>query len=297
MPPAPVPSPASAVPYCPGCGYDLRGSDASRCPECGRGVDVEALRRVTIPWERRRQEGRVRTFFQTVWAVTSTPRRFVQDAGPQVRMQDAVRFRRVLAGVVWVEIIVGLMITGALLPVVGLSDGPALQTMGAWVQGLGWLGVMAGVAAAVGLWLWALAITGVHTYWFHPPRLPRQQQYRALALSHYAMAPLALAFAAVLPLALGYTGAWLTSYEVDGGGWAGLLVVALLAAGLAIVPGLVVWSWLTTARWAGLLAKRGGWAQIGLLLALPVLWTGLGVLTLVGVPVVAVYAWLMGVSW
>jgi|GEM_PF-927371 len=30
-------------PYCPECGYDLRGNISKRCPECGTAIDMEKL--------------------------------------------------------------------------------------------------------------------------------------------------------------------------------------------------------------------------------------------------------------
>lgn len=33
----------AGVPVCLGCGYNLRGLKAARCPECGRGLDPRAM--------------------------------------------------------------------------------------------------------------------------------------------------------------------------------------------------------------------------------------------------------------
>jgi hypothetical protein len=61
--------------YSPSCAYNLHRSPGEQCPECG--YSLERLRSDTspIPWEHRRQHGRFRTFWQTVWLVTFRPPR------------------------------------------------------------------------------------------------------------------------------------------------------------------------------------------------------------------------------
>ncbi len=48
------------------------------------------------------------------------------------------------------------------------------------------------LAHAVGLLLWPIMATGVVSYFYHPRRLPRALQNRAIALSYYAAGPLAM---------------------------------------------------------------------------------------------------------
>ena len=55
--------------FCPACGYDLRGSDGNRCPECGLAIDRESLRVRGFPWAHRREVGRVRAYVRMVWQV------------------------------------------------------------------------------------------------------------------------------------------------------------------------------------------------------------------------------------
>jgi hypothetical protein len=52
------------------------------------------------------------------------------------------------------------------------------------------------------IWLFVFAAAGAPSYWFHPRRLPVIKQNRAVALSHYACAPLILLFPAGLCFSL-----------------------------------------------------------------------------------------------
>src|SRR5687768_11648433 len=79
---------------CPRCGYDLRGSPGGGgvCPECGLAVDPELMRTSGLAWAHRRQVGRWRGYFKTLWQVTrgGGSVRF-EPARPQDE-QDAWRF-------------------------------------------------------------------------------------------------------------------------------------------------------------------------------------------------------------
>jgi len=55
--------------YCPECGYSLRGLTSDRCPECGLRLDFIESAVSLIPWERRRELGRIRAYWQTVLMV------------------------------------------------------------------------------------------------------------------------------------------------------------------------------------------------------------------------------------
>ncbi|MCK6483302.1 MAG: hypothetical protein HUU22_01545 [Phycisphaerae bacterium] len=48
--PLTAPRPPRRVLYCPQCGYDLRGQQEMRCPECGFRYDEEAIRDVGHDW-------------------------------------------------------------------------------------------------------------------------------------------------------------------------------------------------------------------------------------------------------
>src|SRR5437762_13484016 len=84
--------------FCESCGYNLRGLDECRCPECGSEFDPNAPPIARIPWLRRSEIGTWRAYWQTVFAVTFHPIRFARETakpGP-MRAEDADRFRRLI---------------------------------------------------------------------------------------------------------------------------------------------------------------------------------------------------------
>src|SRR5690606_24423451 len=96
------PEPAPATPAgaddlplpCPACGYDLRATEAERCPECGATIDeLTRSGEATIPWQQRRRVGRLRGFLATLnWALFHPSRR-AQQAGRRVDYASARRFQ------------------------------------------------------------------------------------------------------------------------------------------------------------------------------------------------------------
>lgn len=82
---------------CPHCGYDLRGAPAvdgaRRCPECGLEVlgDPRTLRS-RIPWVHRREIGRFRAYWQTVWWVILNSPLLAREIDRPIVLRDARRF-------------------------------------------------------------------------------------------------------------------------------------------------------------------------------------------------------------
>jgi hypothetical protein len=102
---------------CPGCGYDLRGTAAGRCSECGLVIDREALRRSGFPWAHRRRAGRVRAFLKTVWLVSVDSRTLSQETAKAQSPRDAAVFRRWVAAalaICFAGVVVMLIESGAI---------------------------------------------------------------------------------------------------------------------------------------------------------------------------------------
>lgn len=168
---------------CPHCGYDLRGTDSPRCPECGKPVNRQNPS--PIPWSHRRAVGRVRAFARTAVMAAVHPRRLAAAVAGPVSLADALAFRRATAAVAAVALLVPLTVT-AFLPDVG-------PLAGAVAHPLAWRAELLAVPVVwVGVWLAVHTSAGVCTYWFHPRSLPVEQQNRAVALAYYACGPLAL---------------------------------------------------------------------------------------------------------
>ena len=176
---------------CPHCGYDLRGSAvgdaAGVCPECGEAFDAAALTTAAIPWQNRAKIGRFRAFVRTVWLAVRRPRELARQAARPVDYAAARRFQLVCVALAWLGV----------APPAGVGLWLALR---GFVQYAGGTPTLAGgladaavvLAMLIGLFLWLLTASGVPSYFFHPRRLDAGLQDRAVAVSYYAAAPLAL---------------------------------------------------------------------------------------------------------
>jgi len=169
--------------YCKHCGYNLRGIDSGKCPECGHDFDPFHEATIGIPWAHRELDGSVISFIKTVALVIGSPKQIgsvVWQRGV-VELPDAKTFRRICVALTW-------------LPLVLLYIGfrhfirPASATS------------VDLISVPIGLLIWLMRSTAA------VPRLMRHQimadarHRRAIALAHYIAAPLALGIF-YLPLA------------------------------------------------------------------------------------------------
>jgi hypothetical protein len=147
---------------CGGCGQNLRGVAADRCPECGRRFDRARLISPDVPWEVRRHVGRVRAFFATVWTVTRRPGRLVTGS---VTLRGARRFRAVVVAILFVCSVAAAMTDEDLRGERGLFAVSAV----AWLVSLG-------------------VVTGAGSLFFAPRHLSPDAQRRTVAVSLYTSA-------------------------------------------------------------------------------------------------------------
>ena len=260
--------------FCPDCGYDLRGTQSDRCPECGLVVDRTGPPPARVPWEHRRHLGRARAWWRTVRLATFAPSRLAADVLRPVRYRDAQRFRVVTS------LLAGLMLGGVLLAgqvaygaagflndalvyeadLAAGADGrlrsPDLRIP--WEAGVCLPGVQP--AAAV---LFMLLAAGAASYGFHPRALPVERQNAAVALSHYAAAPFLFL---PLPFACAATAMMLDDFDPDD-----LAPLFVLLALVSAVFGAFVLFHVPLTRLR--LATRAGWLRVVLAAVwLPVAW-------------------------
>lgn len=250
--------------YCPECGYSLRGLTSDRCPECGLKLDFIESDTPVIPWERRREIGRVRAYWRTVFQVMFRNKVFCRAMYRPVDYAAAQRFR-------WLSIlhiyVAGLLSLGVLHCLHPDLLPQAVDETGLWFIVLQWACVL----------LALLAFTGLPSYFVHPKALPVARQNRAVALSYYVCAPLALG-PMVLLAAIGGALIWRTGKH-EYMTW----LVALL-----FTLSLLLWCW---ADWS-LLARRALMSAGRRLLMtwiLPVLWLVVVGLILIGIPTIAYF--------
>jgi hypothetical protein len=237
--------------YCVGCGYNLRGLEAGRCPECGRPIDREEHDGLNAPWVHRRRIGAIPAFWQTAALVTFRPGDFARRFHwPRVRFHGSPLFR------LWtVTVAAGALVVAAM----------AL----AWRFGLGGVGmtVLAGAVApsAMLLMYGATELAG----FFTGPRLPSdtsEEVFRAQLVNDYASAALAWTPVPAAVLVAGVMAGRLLPGPIDQAlfllagalaAWIGVLwaggVLVLFGRALALRPAvLVVAAVFFPVRFAGL---------------------------------------------
>ncbi|HEV7299471.1 MAG TPA: zinc ribbon domain-containing protein [Tepidisphaeraceae bacterium] len=284
---------------CPHCGYDLRGTTSDRCPECGQPIDRTTSGISLIPWTHRRETGLVRAYVRTVWMVVRRPAEVGREVAKPVLYADAVRFRALTVVVVLLILLstVGVVWWGAdaierlSAPFqidfdIDLFGNPSSQTLSPWMD------LLLPVAAGWLVWLLApiyvlvmlIGCTGVASYLFRPDRLSVQQQNRAVALSCYAAAPLALLFFPVLVLAIVLLLISMDPQSFNSDLQAVIGFLTVLGA-LMLVAILFKW-WLGTLRILRWATQPTGGALLLAGLFLPTGWIVVAVLSLIVLPAV-----------
>lgn len=186
--------------FCQRCGYNLRGLTGDRCPECGEPLDTVRAAEPQIPWVYRREIGRFRAYWRTVWLVMFRQRRFCDEMARPVSYADAQRFRWVTILHVYLPILIATIVFYVVAPSpVFRADGYRVRLDEALLD-LTISSVWPIAVLHLSFVLCLAAVTGVPSYFFHPRGLRVESQNRAIALSYYACGPLAIS---LFPIAAG----------------------------------------------------------------------------------------------
>jgi len=232
-----------------------------------------------LPWLHRDEIGRVRAYWRTVCTAILRKKKFWEEMSRPVRLRDAQQFRWITVLVVYLP-----LIPLSIAVVLGdpdhafswlMDNEPAVFVIGAIVVHLCALLFLAGA-------------TGLPSYFFHPKRIPVEQQNRAVALSYYCCAPLAwlpVPSAMVLITYLVLRGQDFDKVFILA---IGLILACVMFTAYFCVRIAVEWLWELSS-----LHKRATQSEsvrYGLFfILLPLLWVAFGGVVLLGVPLVVGY--------
>ncbi|MCC6357254.1 MAG: hypothetical protein IT450_00805 [Phycisphaerales bacterium] len=269
-------APDTADLLCPECGYSLRGLTSSVCPECGENFEKYLGAASALPWLAARRPGFVafwRTFAIVVFGRTRRLR---------VELVRSVDYRRTRL-FAWLAAAHAWLATPIALWIWWLGDTSSFNEV---MQGLS--PTLAGVTA-VAILPWLLLLSGVQTYFYHPRRLPVEMQNRTLALGYLAAAPLA----ALTPGLLLITGMFfaLASYDslLD---WRKIEPELLLIVAVGWTGVVFLCYYGLCGAMAGSLTRSTARGCVVALL-MPLLGAFLAALTVVFIPLVVAYLWLV----
>ena len=277
---------------CPACDYDLRALVGERCPECGLVIDRAALAQSQIPWAHRDRLGSFRAYQRTAWLAWRHPKRLAMSAASPVDLQDARNFQRINVLFVFLPgVVIGIAYIayyGRDYPDFGFPPAP-----GRFGYFLEWL-LIAIFAGCV--WLFLLAVTSVAQYFFLSSGISATRRERAVALSYYASAPLAVS---AIPIALIIAASMISNHRWDM--YVQVLAIdrltELLVIATILILGLQIGGWFSST--IVLLKKTtacGAGRILAALFGLPTAWLIVAFLFLVLLPFAALYLALMILS-
>jgi hypothetical protein len=282
--------------HCPECAYNLRGIDSPRCPECGTVIDRAALAQGRIPWVQRRVIGSVRAYRRTLRLVMLHPGELTAQAQWPVSYDAAWRFRLVtvilaaipliaVAGLLhwntpwedvfssfqtdWVNWRLSAVQIDILMPLaVGLSFMPV---------------------PLLGIVLYLAAATGIPGWFARPETLETERQNRSVALLQYSSAPLVwMVIPALLYACISASSdvAELVQEVIPWLPWLGHLSALTI----------LIWWWWITARVMHETTESSRRRSALVAVALAAIWSVLAGLTLLVLPWVTGYVYLMVIS-
>ena len=260
--------------FCQHCGYNLRTLTGEKCPECGTTLAGVRATVSQIPWVHRKEIGRVRAYWKTVWMVLFRRKRLAEEMARPVSFSDAQKFRWVTIAAAYLPVLLWnliLWIPRTTCP----TDNPIVNffwTSPAWAATL-----------HLGAIVFLVAVTGVPSYFFHPRALPVKQQNRAIAMSYYACAPIVFL---PLPVCISASAVLVEIASPD------FVAVTLLTVATLLLAVFAQW-WVNliflARRTISQCPRRAVWVT----LCVPPLWGLLGLFAFVGIPGVIFYVWLV----
>jgi hypothetical protein len=238
--------------FCQDCGYNLRGLTSERCPECGRSLEGLRSEVSKILWVHRKEIGRFRAYWKTVWFVMFRQKEFCDEMARPVSYRDSQGFR-------WLTIAFAYLplLAAAVLGVFLYTRSPTDSTLFI----LFWTNAGLGITIHAGGILFFVAAIGVPSYFFESRSVPIPLRNRGIALSYYACGPLSLLFLPAMAMV-----AWLNLGLDHKSGMLTMLVSVILPLGL-----LAIW-WLDLIHLSRRLMPQNPRQTVIMAFALPLLW-------------------------
>jgi len=179
-------APAGPNLFCISCGYNQRGITTNRCPECGQDFTALPPSTSRLPWLHRRHLGLLRAYWRTAAMVFFRPKLFCDQIDNPISLKDARLFWLLSIFQACLPLLV-LLIYFAANKAPGRLD--ALKQL--FFRSL-YLPVPSIFFFLAGFILFLIASTGMPSYFCHPRALPIGVQNKAIALSYFTSAPIAL---------------------------------------------------------------------------------------------------------
>jgi len=172
--------------YCIICGYNQRGITAERCPECGQDFSKVPPSPSRLPWLHRRHLGLLRSYWRTAAMVIFRPKIFLDQIDNPITLKDARLF--------WLLSILQACLPLVILLVFFVANNPPgrLEALKQSLFRSFFLPVPNFFFILPGVVLFFIVATGMPSYFCHPRALPIARQNKAIALSYFASAPIAL---------------------------------------------------------------------------------------------------------
>lgn len=262
--------------FCQNCGYNLRTLISERCPECGDSIAGVRSLESQIPWVHRKQLGRWRAYWKTVWMVMFRRRQLAEEVARPISYGDAQLFR-----LTTVAIVCGAAILASLSFRFTHAQCPADNAILFYF----WKHPSATAVMHFFSALMLLAATGLPSYFFHPHALSMKQQNRAVALSYYTCAPLALS---PVPIGIAAVAIVLGEIAID-------LQTYLIAASLLLIA-VFAWWWVQLIFLARRTMPQCRRRVVSVTIFVPMLWLLSGLLIFVALPAVCFFVWIVFAS-
>jgi hypothetical protein len=282
--------------FCIACGYNLRGLSSGQCPEYGLRID--AAGGSAIAWEGRREMGVVRAFWRTLMDGMFHAKRLAHAAAHPVDPRSAMGFRVIIS---LLATLPASLLFWIIVHTVGGTGFLSVWQPGApswpftppqfpsgWEIPILWsAGATLWAVLPIGAFITAYLGTGVLQYWVRAEEMSEERKKRAVAVSAYVGAPLAMLIVPTVAFGVAWA-MWDWNDQLSQSIWKAHLVLA----GVSCAAILTIYQVNAMILISSLV--RDGWVRKSIaIMGLPLCWALAAMVGLVGFPMLVGLIWLM----